>query len=88
MGLDSKGLKCWAGEFGLSSADSKELWRILGSHFRKIDLESVLLMRTAVREKEGGYDRHHIYCLSALALGSLGKDPFACPPHYAVTAVT
>ena len=38
----------------LSSADSREGWKIWGCHFRKINLECVLLMRTAVREKEGG----------------------------------
>lgn len=39
-----------AWEFGHSSgADSGELWRIWDCHFRKINLEWVLLMRIAVR---------------------------------------
>ena len=49
-----KGLTGWAGEFRLYSADSREGWKIWGCHFRKINLECVLLMRTALREKEGG----------------------------------
>ena len=49
-----KGLTGWAGELRLYSADRREGWKIWGCHFRKINLECVLLMRTAVREKEGG----------------------------------
>lgn len=58
--------------------DCRELWRIWGSHFRKIHLEWVLLMRIAVREKECGFWSPPL----PLCLGSvlLGEGPF-CPPH-------